>query len=148
MGALGIAEILIAKALHYVGFAGCLVASSWKNRLLRAERIEGVPLQRLAMLDRVSGLSALIILLSGLSLALWVGRPSQAYSVTPLFWAKVALYTAASLAVLMTKPILRRALGRGWLVPRLWMQAMLLFDLSAIIVVALLGWILARGGVL
>lgn len=100
------------------------------------------------MLDRVSGLSALIILLSGLSLALWVGRPSQAYSVTPLFWAKVALYTAASLAVLMTKPILRRALGRGWLVPRLWMQAMLLFDLSAIIVVALLGWILARGGVL
>ncbi|MCT2539022.1 DUF2214 family protein [Sedimentimonas flavescens] len=138
-------DILWIKAAHLAGFAGCILASGAKNLLLRAPRIEGAGLARLVVLDKVSGLSALVILASGVAMAGWLGRMPDDAAGLGLLAAKVALFVLASGAVLTTKPVLRRARQAGVLIPDRGLRLRLGFDFGAVLCIALLGLWLVHG---
>ena len=138
---------LVTKTFHYLGFLGCLVASFLKNNQVRSRVIKGERLARLLTLDRMSGASAVVILLSGLALTLWVAKPTAAYTSNMLYWFKVGLYVAASVAVVLTKPIIRNSAKAGTLQPTPHVRTLLLFDLASILAVAAVGRIIAHGSV-
>ena len=137
--------LFIIKTLHLTGFIGCLIASLIKNRLLQADRIDGSALHRLIILDKVSGLSAAIILITGVLMSGWFGSPTEFYVSSPLFWGKVVLFTAASIAILTTKPLLRAAKANGVLFVDKRTRLKLRFDFTSILLVAGLGLWLVRG---
>lgn len=137
--------ISVVKGIHYTGFLGCLCASGWKNFILRSEAVHGKELRKLLQLDRVSGFSAIIILLSGLGLAIHRFGTASDIPLPNLLYAKIALYTAASVAVISSKPVVRRAAQSRFLTPTLQLRALLAFDLISIVTVAAAGRLLAHG---
>ncbi len=140
-------SLLLIKTIHLLGFAGCLSASFAKNALLARHReIRGRNLWRFVIFDKVSGISAAMILASGIVMAGWVAKPGEIYMNSGLFWAKVLLFTLASTAVLMTKPVLRRARAEGVLEPRQALRKIFAFDLMSIALIAVMGRLLAISG--
>lgn len=83
-------EFLI-HSLHLLAallLAGALVIENMAiNRQISRE-----DLRNLLKVDAVYGLSASVVFLCGLSLWLWVGKPSSFYSANPVFHAKLALF--------------------------------------------------------
>lgn len=135
-------ELYWVKLFHLAGFAGCLLASLSKNLMLRRPVIAGPALGRLILLDKVSGLSSVVILATGVWMAGWLAKPTEVYVASPVFWLKVGLFVAASAAVLTTKPLLRRAKAAGELVPTGRVRLLLAFDFSSVILIAALGrWV-------
>lgn len=132
-------ELFWVKLLHLSGFAGCLLASLFKNITLARPVVAGGALSRLLVLDKVSGLSSVVILGTGIWMAGWLAKPTEYYLASPLFWAKVGLFTLASLAVLSTKPLLKRAKAAARLEPTRRERLLLIFDFSSIILIAALG---------
>lgn len=135
-------DLVFVKLIHLLGFAGCLVASFLKNRILRAQSVEGRALDKLVTLDKISRFSALVIFTTGSAMVAWLAKPASLYFASASFWIKISLFVAASAAVLTTKPLFREAARIGHLKPGARVRAFLVFDFVAILVVALLGrWI-------
>lgn len=135
-------ELVWVKLLHLTGFAGCLFASLLKNITLTRPVISGAGLSRLVVLDKVSGLSSVVILATGVWMAGWIAKPTEVYLASPVFWLKVSLFALASLAVLSTKPLLKRATAAGQLEVSGRTRLLLAFDFSSIVLIAALGrWV-------
>ena len=54
--------------------------------------ISGEDARNLARVDSVLGISAIAVLLFGLALWLWVGKPADFYSTNPVFHVKLGLF--------------------------------------------------------
>ncbi len=135
-------DLTIIKLIHLLGFAGCLVASFLKNRILRAQSVEGRVLGQLVALDKISRVSALLIFATGFAMVAWLAKPTDLYLGSVSFWIKICLFVTASAAVLTTKPLIREAAKIGQLKPTARIRALLVFDFVAILVVAGLGrWV-------
>ncbi len=82
----------LVRLLHFAAiftFAGALVI---ENMAIKPQ-ITGEDTRNLAKVDAVSGVSAIFVLIFGLALWLWVGKPSEFYSSNPIFHAKLGLFT-------------------------------------------------------
>lgn len=89
------------RLLHFAAifcFAGALVV---ENMAIKPQ-ISGEDARNLAKVDRVCGISAVLVLGFGLSLWLWVGKPAEFYTANPVFQAKLGLF--ALMAVCATYP--------------------------------------------
>ncbi|MCU4674666.1 DUF2214 family protein [Catenovulum sp. 2E275] len=93
-------DILVRYA-HFIGiivFSSALVA---QHVLLKPE-ISVAQFKQLKIIDRVYGISALVVLIAGLALLLWVGKPAEFYSKNPVFHIKMTLFVI--MAVLSIAP--------------------------------------------
>ncbi|MDE0982542.1 MAG: DUF2214 family protein, partial [Gammaproteobacteria bacterium] len=82
----------LVRLLHFAAifaFAGALVI---ENMAIKPQ-ITGEDARNLVKVDAVCGISALFVLTFGLTLWLWVGKPSEFYSSNPIFHAKLGLFT-------------------------------------------------------
>ena len=89
-------EELFVRYLHFVGFillASMLVAEN----LLLARSLDNRTLKKLAAIDGIYGLSAVITLGAGLTLWLGVGKPAEFYNANPIFHIKVTLFVVVAL---------------------------------------------------
>jgi putative membrane protein len=82
---------VLIKYVHFVAIiflSACLTAEHvWlKTQLTRQEII------RLARLDLIYGLSALVVIIAGVLMWFVVGKPSEFYSQNPLFHLKLGLF--------------------------------------------------------
>lgn len=82
---------VITKYLHFLGiltlFAVCLL----EHQLL-APRLPRSTIQRLMRVDGLFGLAALVVLLSGLGMALWLAKPLDYYLGNWVFHLKFTLF--------------------------------------------------------
>jgi len=81
----------LIRTLHFVAIfvlAGALVI---ENMALKPT-INGEDARNLAKVDAVYGIAAVLTLLFGLTLWLWVGKPSEFYSLNPIFQFKLGLF--------------------------------------------------------
>lgn len=130
------------KLIHMLGFAGCLVASFLKNRILISQLVEGRALSRLVALDKISRISALLIFTTGFVMVAWFAKPYNLYLGSVSFWVKICLFVTASAAVFSTKPLIRKAAKIGQLIPTFRIRTLIFFDFVAILTMAGLGrWI-------
>jgi len=84
------AEILVRYA-HFLGiivFASLLVA----EHILVKDRLSVQDLKRVLIIDAAYGTSALVVLITGLALWFWLGKPAEFYSGNPVFHAKFGAF--------------------------------------------------------
>lgn len=84
---------------RYVHFLGIFVMASMLAGEFMALRSRLTPdaIRRLAVIDAVYGVSAVLTLLAGLSLWLWVGKPAAFYTGNPLFQVKLGVFLFVAL---------------------------------------------------
>ena len=87
---------LFVRYLHFVGFI-LLAAMLMAENLLLAKSLDNRTVKKLAVIDGVYGLSAVITLAAGLTLWLGVGKPAEFYNSNPLFHIKVTLFVVVAL---------------------------------------------------
>tara|TARA_B110000858_G_scaffold115070_1_gene131528 strand:+ start:48259 stop:48696 length:438 start_codon:yes stop_codon:yes gene_type:complete len=134
------------RLLHFAAifaFAGALVI---ENMAIKSQ-ITGEDARNLAKVDAVCGISAIFVLAFGLSLWLWVGKPSEFYTSNPLFHAKIALFLLMALfAVAPTMFFNKHRVSEADIieVPH-WLRLLLKFQLVLLVVIPLLAVLMARG---
>lgn len=111
------------------------------------KQISREDLRNLLKVDAAYGLSAALVALMGISLWLWVGKPSSFYTSNPVFHAKLALFVCVGLiSIYPTLFFLRqrKAQAEPILVPAGVIRA-LRIELILLALIPLLAFLMARG---
>lgn len=89
-------EDVFIRYLHFIGifilFSSLMVEHLYLKKLIAVHEIK-----KLAVIDLVYGISAAVVLITGFALWLWVGKPSEFYSVNLVFYIKIILFFIAAL---------------------------------------------------
>jgi len=134
------------RLLHFAAifaFAGALII---ENMAIKPQ-IGGEDARNLAKVDAVCGISAVCVLVFGLTLWLWVGKPSEFYTANPLFHAKIGLFTLMALCAIVPSLFFikhRNSAAETIEVPRS-LRLLLKFQLVLLVVIPLLAMLMARG---
>lgn len=112
-------EAVLASA-HLLAILTLVVFLSSQAALCRVEWMNAAVVQRLARLDMIYGIVALVLLLTGLARLFWGVKGMGGYMASPLFHLKMSLFILA--ALLSIKPTLafrrwRKALDRSGQLP-------------------------------
>lgn len=136
----------LVRLLHFAAiftFAGALVI---ENMAIKPQ-ITGEDARNLAKVDAVCAVSALFVLLFGLALWLWVGKPSEFYSSNPLFHAKLGLFTLMFLCAITPMAFYKKqskSEEEVIEVPPL-LRLLLRFQLVLLVLIPVLALLMARG---
>ncbi|MEZ5541045.1 MAG: DUF2214 family protein [Pseudomonadota bacterium] len=87
---------VIIRTVHFLGIM-VLASMLVGEHLLLKPRLGAEDIRRLAVIDAIYGLSALVVLGAGLSLWLWTGKPAAYYSGNPVFHAKLGAFVLLGL---------------------------------------------------
>ena len=136
----------LIRLLHFAAiftFAGALVI---ENMAIKPQ-VTGEDTRNLAKVDAVSGVSAIFVLIFGLALWLWVGKPSEFYSSNPIFHAKLGLFTL--MVVFAIAPTIfynkhSKSEEEVIEVPQL-LRLLLRFQLVPLVLIPVLALLMARG---
>jgi len=137
---------IVFRYLHFIAIF-VLAATLAIENMAVSRQITGEDARNLAKIDAIYGASAVLVLLFGLTLWLWVGKPAAFYSANPLFFIKLGLF--ALLGLLSVYPtvffILHRkslAAGISVPVPIIWL---LRIELVVLLFIPVLAVLMARG---
>lgn len=80
--------------IRYIHFIGIFVIASalFAEHILLKKEMSGSEIKKLAKIDTVYGIAAIVVLLAGLTLWFWVGKPSAFYTRNFLFHIKLTLF--------------------------------------------------------
>ena len=87
---------ILFRYLHFIAILVLAGALLIENMAISRD-ISGEDARNLAKVDRVYGISAVFVLLFGLTLWLWVGKPPEFYSANILFHLKLGIFSLAAL---------------------------------------------------
>lgn len=140
------AEVIVTY-LHYLGFAGLAAALALELALFRPE-VPGPVARRLARIDALYGLSALVVLGTGLLRFLVYGKPAEYFLKNGLFHVKLTLFVVAVL--LSIYPTIRFVRNRnaddgGQVTYPPVMGVLMRVQLLILFVIPLLAVLMARG---
>lgn len=103
--------------------------------------------RNLARIDKAAGVGAVLSLLFGLALWLWVGKPASFYSENPVFHAKLGLFVV--LIALAIRPALYFQKHAQTTMPELVVpgsvRVMLRLELVVLVLMPVLAFLIARG---
>ena len=85
--------------IRYIHFTGILIlfASLLAEHLLLKPEMSTAEIRRIAGIDSIYGLSALVVLATGLLQWFAVGKPSDFYTSNPVFLTKLSIFILAGL---------------------------------------------------
>lgn len=138
-------DILI-RYLHL--FAVLVLAGSLLlENIAMQKQISREDLRNLLKVDAVYGISAALVLLCGLTLWLWVGKPAAFYNGNPLFHAKLTLFVLiALLSIYPTVFLLRQRKGEHETIEvPAGVIHVLRIELLLLAVIPVLAFLMARG---
>ncbi|PCH58434.1 MAG: hypothetical protein COC19_08505 [SAR86 cluster bacterium] len=138
-------DILI-RYLHYIAVAVLIISLIIENMALK-ETMTAEDARNLSRVDSVLGLSAMMVFLLGLSLWLWVGKPSEFYTLNILFKIKLGLFL--SIAALSIYPTLFFFKYRNTTLQTIPVPALVRYlvkaELVLLVFIPLLAYLMARG---
>ncbi|MEX0964869.1 MAG: DUF2214 family protein [Pseudohongiellaceae bacterium] len=134
------------RLLHFAAIFALAGALVIENMAIKPQ-ISGEDARNLAQVDAVYGISAVFVLGIGLTLWLWVGKPSEFYSTNPVFHVKLGLFVLMGL--LSISPTLfflkhRKSEAISIEVPAL-LRLILKFQLVLLVIIPLLALLMSRG---
>ncbi len=140
-------SLVLTNYAHFLGLAGLFAALAVELALF-APRVDGAAARRLARVDALYGLSALVALGTGL-LKLFAGsKPAAYFGVNPLFHVKMTLFVVVLLlAVYPAVHFFKRRRtppGQEAVYPRA-IGVLLRVELALLLVMPLLAVLMARG---
>jgi putative membrane protein len=81
---------IFVRYFHFICIFG-LVSSVIAEHLLLKPQMTRQEIKRLALIDSIYGLSAILVVAAGLTLWFWVGKPADFYSKNWIFHTKVTM---------------------------------------------------------
>lgn len=138
-------EILV-RYCHFIAIivlAGTLVA----QHMLLVGQVNPVQLKKIVRIDRVYGISAVVVLVAGLLLWFKVGKPAEFYSGNWLFHIKVSLFVIMGvLSIFPTIFIIKasRSKEASITVPKSIIN-LIRAELSCLVLIPLFAVIMAKG---
>ncbi|MEX2131424.1 MAG: DUF2214 family protein [Pseudohongiellaceae bacterium] len=137
---------IVFRYLHFIAIF-VLSATLVIENMAVSRQITGEDSRNLAKVDAVYGGSAVLVLLFGLTLWLWVGKPAEFYSANPLFFIKLGLF--ALLGLLSVYPTVffirhRKSFATDISVPPLLIW-LLRIELLVLLFIPVLAVLMARG---
>lgn len=87
---------IIVRYFHFIGII-VMSAALVAEHLLLKNRLSGDEIRRLAIVDIVFAAAATVVLVAGLALWLWVGKPAEFYTRNGIFHAKLTLFILMAL---------------------------------------------------
>ena len=94
----------VLASVHLLAILTLVVFLTSQAALCRVEWMNAAVVQRLARLDMIYGIAAVVLLLTGIARLLWGVKGMGAYTASPLFHLKMTLFVIAFL--LSLKPTL------------------------------------------
>jgi putative membrane protein len=88
--------IIIARYLHFIAvfaIVGALVA----EQFLVSKSMTRKELKRIALIDGLYGIGAILVLVAGFALWFWVGKPADFYTRNWIFHTKLTLFVVLGL---------------------------------------------------
>lgn len=82
---------LFVRYFHFIGIIG-VSASLIAEGFTVNSSIPRKTISSLAKIDSLYGISAIVTLVMGLIMWLWIGKPSDFYNKNPLFHTKITLF--------------------------------------------------------
>ncbi len=140
---------MLDLAVRYLHFLGIIVFASMlvvEHVLVKAQ-LSRDEIRRVAVFDAIYGISALVVLLAGLSLWFWVGKPAEFYSKNPLFMIKLTAFVLMGLCSIVPTLFFlkqRNSSEPFVLIPKriVWF---IRFELIFLVVIPLLAVLMASG---
>lgn len=87
-------DLYLEIGVRYVHFVSIffIVAAVGAEYILIKDKMTRKDIQRLSIIDGIYGVNAIILLVAGFSLWLWVGKPAEFYSKNWIFHIKLTMY--------------------------------------------------------
>ena len=82
---------IIIRYLHFIGIF-VIASALFTEYMLIKKEMSGAEIKKLAKIDLFYGIAAIVVLLAGLSLWFWVGKPAVIYTRNFLFHIKLTLF--------------------------------------------------------
>ena len=134
------------RLLHFAAIFSLAGAVVIENMAIKPH-ISGEDARNLAKVDAVAGVSAVLVLIMGLSLWLWVGKPAAFYSANPVFQLKLGLFVLMLVLAIPTAMFFRRHRNSDAAtieVPRA-LRLAFKFQIVLLVIIPLLALLMARG---
>ena len=134
---------LILAILHHLAVFGLVATLAMEGAMLRAPGLDPV---RLVKLDARFGMTAMLVVVIGVSRVIWGGKGWAFYQDNPFFWAKIGLFAAIGLLSIGPTLLFFRwrkaaAAGAGFAPPADQLKrARMLVGLQALLLVPLLAF--------
>ena len=135
--------------VRYFHFLGIVVLASMLviEHVLISTEMKIDEVKRIARIDAIYGISALVVLIAGLTLWFGVGKPTEFYSGNILFHIKVGLFILMFLISIIPTIFFIKNYRRGDVltpVPK-YIVNLIRFELLLLIIIPLLAVMMARG---
>ena len=89
-------DYYLIKYLHLLGVLGVVATVAMESVLVK-DKVSNHTMKQLSKIDAVYGLSSILVLLGGLGLWFWVGKPSEFYTSNLLLHIKIGLFVIVGL---------------------------------------------------
>ncbi len=136
---------LFIRYFHFLGIFAMFALLTVQHMLLKGQVAAG-GMKKIAGIDAAYGASALVVLLCGLGLWLWVGKPAGFYSHNWVFHTKVTLFVLIGiLSIIPTMFILKnRKKATAVDVPK-YIVMLIRVELLLLCIIPLLAVLMANG---
>lgn len=89
-------EEIIVRYIHFLGIIG-LSSALIAEHLLVAPNVTQKQMKKLALVDAIYGISAVLVLATGLIMWFMIGKPAEFYTSNGLFHVKLTLFVIIAL---------------------------------------------------
>lgn len=136
---------LFIRYFHFLGIFAMFALLTVQHMLLKGQVAAG-GMKKIAGIDAAYGVSAVVVLLCGLGLWFWVGKPAGFYSHNWVFHTKVTLFVLTGiLSIIPTMFILKnRKKTTAVDVPK-YIVMVVRFELLLLCIIPLLAVLMANG---
>lgn|SRR5690606_24177072 len=136
---------LLLRYFHFLGIFAMFALLTVQHMQLKGQ-VEAGGMRKIAIMDAVYGGSALVVLLCGLGMWFWVGKPAGFYSQNWVFHTKITLFVLVGILSFMpTRFILKnRANATAVQVPKS-VTMMIRTELLLLCIIPLLAVLMANG---
>lgn len=136
---------LFVRYFHFLGIFAMFALLTVQHMLLKGQVAAG-GMKKIAGIDAAYGASALVVLLCGLGLWLWVGKPAGFYSHNWVFHTKVTLFVLVGiLSIFPTLFILKNRKKTTTVDVPKYIVMLVRFELLLLCIIPLLAVLMANG---
>jgi putative membrane protein len=136
---------LFVRYFHFLGIFAMFALLTVQHMLLKGQVAAG-GMKKIAVIDATYGAAALVVLLCGLGLWLWVGKPAGFYSHNWVFHTKVTLFVLVGiLSIFPTLFILKNRKKNTTVDVPKYIVMLVRFELLLLCIIPLLAVLMANG---
>jgi len=136
---------IIFRYLHFLGII-VFSAALFSEHLLLKREMNSAEIKKVAVLDLIYGVSALLVMAVGFVLWFWVGKPAKFYSHNPIFMVKITLFFVIALLSIYPSVFFfkHRKAENNVTVPKIIFM-LLRFEMILLLLIPLLAVYMAKG---